>query len=457
VADAGLLFSEVAQAAVVHADRKTAAQSMLDLIGTRLGASGGLIAVADAEGLQLTAIAVLGTHSSLLRSMPPIDTGSASELARVFSEGEAVFAEATHAASVAEEPSDGVGRWRTGIATGSYARLPLTASAGRLGALALDWGEPRTFDQGERALLAGLAGVVAGVLEAPVATDAPEPPASDGSTAEPAAEPGPPPPPSRPARIEEASFALTSLGALLPLGGDTAGADETVAWLVTATASPRDGASRPTGLVEVFALPGERVGVLLGSMDDGSGKPLPDMIRSAVRTYGLSCSSASGTLRSAWSSIARFAPDENLSAAYFALDFRKGALAACASGEVRPLIVRGDGRVVGIGESDESHAHLEDLAFHEIHDIFLPGDTLIVASPVDPSPTAVDPSLDALVGEIRQIAADDDIAQAKTVLADAVRGGPGARLGAFAGVLALHVTQKAPFASGGPVPDQAGL
>jgi len=105
----------------------------------------------DRDSGTLSPVVATGPQSTFISQIPPLRFDADSEIAQVMRVGRAVFVGDTHDAVIEQaESPDGVGRWRSGIETGSHATLPLADHTGNVGVVALEWGEARPFKRADR-------------------------------------------------------------------------------------------------------------------------------------------------------------------------------------------------------------------------------------------------------------------------------------------------------------------
>lgn len=166
------------------------AGELLEAIGSEFGTSGCHLVTLSTmpDGSEaLTPLASAGQYGSLLRDMPPIELDSPLEAARVLRARTPRFVDALHIPAVPDERSDESNRadtpegshgseggategrdsagspqrWRSMIATQSYAVLPIVLSSEPLGVLTLQWSRPVEFDRSLTRVLESLATLTA--------------------------------------------------------------------------------------------------------------------------------------------------------------------------------------------------------------------------------------------------------------------------------------------------------
>jgi len=105
----------------------------------------------DRDSGTLAPVVATGPQSAFISQIPPLRFDADSEIAQVMRMGRAIFVGDTHDAVIEQaESPDGVGRWRSGIETGSHATLPLADHTGNVGVVSLEWGDARPFKRPDR-------------------------------------------------------------------------------------------------------------------------------------------------------------------------------------------------------------------------------------------------------------------------------------------------------------------
>jgi len=130
---------------------RTAITDVLESAREEHGFKSATVYFYDRNSGTLAPVVATGPQSAFISQVPPLRFDADSEIAQVMRMGRAIFVSDTHDAVVehAESP-DGVGRWRSGIETGSHATLPLADHTGTVGVVSLEWGDARPFKRADR-------------------------------------------------------------------------------------------------------------------------------------------------------------------------------------------------------------------------------------------------------------------------------------------------------------------